>query len=141
MYVHCTTNKYLNTTKNKWKTLLNKMKRRSWGKYWTFINKEEIELLSAILLLHGIVEKPKIGYYFSHNRLLAMPIFHKMMTEKRLLLLHLLKNSWILLTMRVTMNRLLQKFTKWNLCLATWFISFQTTTFLKISCQYIKAYY
>jgi hypothetical protein len=63
------------------------MKRRHQDKDWVLTNKEEIKLFSAILLLQGIVQKPMMGNYFSHNRLLATPIFYEMMTEKRFLLL------------------------------------------------------
>jgi hypothetical protein len=46
------------------KTLLNKMQ-QSQDKYWIPTCKNEMKLLSGILLLQGIVQKPKMGDYFS----------------------------------------------------------------------------
>jgi hypothetical protein len=46
-----------------------------------------MKLLFGILLLQGIVQKPKMGEYFSENRLLAMPIFYETVSEKRFFIL------------------------------------------------------
>jgi hypothetical protein len=77
------------------KNITEYMKRKSWDKDWVLTNKEEIKLFFATLLLHTIVQKPKTGNYFSHNRLLATPIF-EMMTQRDSFFF---SNSCILLTM------------------------------------------
>jgi hypothetical protein len=66
------------------KNLLNNMK-WSQDKYWIPTYKDEMKLLFGILLLQGIVQKPKMGDYFSQNRLLAMPTFYRSMSGKRFL--------------------------------------------------------
>jgi hypothetical protein len=44
---------------------------RSQKKDWVLTDKEEIILSFVTLLLQGILQKPKVGSYFSHNKLLA----------------------------------------------------------------------
>jgi hypothetical protein len=63
---------------------LNKIK-RSRDNDWIPANKDKIKLFFGILLLQGTVQKPKMGDYFSQNRLLAMPTFLGSISEKRLL--------------------------------------------------------
>jgi hypothetical protein len=57
--------------------------KRSWDKYWIPTYKDEMKLLFGILLLPGIVQKPKMGDHFSRNRLLVTPTFYGSISIKR----------------------------------------------------------
>jgi hypothetical protein len=48
---------------------------------------DEMKLLFRILMLQGIVQKTKMGDYFSQNTLLAMPTFYGSMLERRFFIL------------------------------------------------------
>jgi hypothetical protein len=61
------------------------MKRKD--KYWIPTYKDEIKLRFGILLLQGIVQKPKMDEYFSRNRLLVMPTFYGIISGKRFFIL------------------------------------------------------
>jgi hypothetical protein len=50
--------------------------KRSWDKGWIPTSKDEMKLLFGILLLQGIVQKPKMGDYLSRNRLLETHTFY-----------------------------------------------------------------
>jgi hypothetical protein len=58
-------------------------------------NSTEMEILIEILILQGIVQKPKNGMYFSKRESIVMPYFSQIMTEKRF---HLLLKFLHLLT-------------------------------------------
>jgi hypothetical protein len=87
------------------KTVLNKMKRSNQDIDWISANKEI--KLSEYYCCKSQYKSQRLGYYFSHNRLLAIPIFYGMMAEKRLFY----SNSCILGNIRVTMNIFLSNFT------------------------------
>ena len=64
-----------------------RQKKRSRTKAWKDTDAGEIKLYLAVLLLQGIVHKPKETLYFSKKASLSTPFFRRIMTCDRFLLL------------------------------------------------------
>lgn len=54
---------------------------------WEPTNIEEIHVFIALLILQGIIKKPDLQMYFATDELLATPIFNKIITANRFLIL------------------------------------------------------
>lgn len=68
-------------------------------KKWVPVTKEEMWVFLALLLLQGIVHKPRQQWYWSKNKLLSTPVFGEVMSCHRFLLimrmLHFVDNASI----------------------------------------------
>jgi hypothetical protein len=71
------------------------LKSRYQAKCWMDTSPTEMKTLIELLILHGIVQKPENGMYFSKRGSIVMPYFPQIMTEKRF---HLLLKLLFLLT-------------------------------------------
>jgi hypothetical protein len=72
------------------KTLLNNMRKRSQDKDWVPTNKDEMKLLFGILFLQGIVQKPKLGYYFLKTDFWQLLVFMRLCQKRDFILLKFL---------------------------------------------------
>ena len=56
---------------------------------WEPTSKDDMWLFRGVLILQGIIHKPRQRWYWSTNRLLETPIFRRVMSEYKLSLIHI----------------------------------------------------